>query len=126
MSMPAPEIIDEILRRLSEGEGLNGICKTEGFPAESSVRYWATNDPDFSARYTRARDLGIDAQAEGTIAIADDLTIHPDHKRLMIDSRKWFAGKMRPKKYGDQISLTGEGGAPLTVNLTIRAPGDNA
>ncbi len=26
-----------------------------------------------------------------------------EHRRLQVDARKWYAGKLRPKVYGDKI-----------------------
>ncbi len=32
-----------------------------------------------------------------------------------VDTRKWAAGKMAPKRYGDKIQHTGDGGGPIRV-----------
>lgn len=43
--------------------------------------------------------------------------------RLLVDTRKWFASKLLPKKYGEHTRLehTGPGGGPIGV-LAVRAP----
>lgn len=40
-----------------------------------------------------------------------------EHRRLKIDARKWYAGKIAPKKYGDKVSteLSGPDGGPVQV-----------
>lgn len=115
---------EEILARLADGESLRAICRTEGFPTEAAVRFRVVEDqpPGFAAQYARARNIGLDAQSEGTIDIADDMSIPSDQKRCMIDARKWFASKMRPDKYGDRIQqqISGPGGEALQpVTLVI-------
>lgn len=62
----------EICTRLSSGETLRAICRRPGFPAESTVRLWAVNDVGgFYTQYTRARDIGLDSQADQLLEIAD-------------------------------------------------------
>src|SRR5579863_8557302 len=134
----------EILARLASGESLRQIAKTPGMPAESSVRYWVGDDPDFAAQYARARNSGLDAIAEEIQEIADDATNdfmtrvsetgvnkvldaeHVNRSRLRIDARKWLLSKLRPDKYGDdqRIQLTGAGGGPIEIAAvaeTLRA-----
>ena len=40
---------------------------------------------------------------------------HGQRSRLRVDTRKWAAGKMAPKRYGDKIQHTGDGGGPIRV-----------
>lgn len=35
-----------------------------------------------------------------------------DRARLQIDARKWLAGKMSPKKYGDKVAVGGADDLP--------------
>jgi hypothetical protein len=30
-----------------------------------------------------------------------------ERSRLMVDTRKWYLGKMAPKRYGDKLTLDG-------------------
>lgn len=66
------EIGDAICDRLAAGESLLEICRDEGMPAESTVRKWAMNDVQgYGAKYARARDIGLDHEADEIKAIAD-------------------------------------------------------
>jgi hypothetical protein len=38
---------------------------------------------------------------------------HVQRSRLRVDTRKWAAGKMAPKRYGDKMQHTGDGGGPI-------------
>ncbi len=40
---------------------------------------------------------------------------HVQRSRLRVDTRKWAAGKLAPKKYGDKLQHTGDGGGPIRV-----------
>ena len=55
------------------------------------------------------------------LAIADDTGIDPHEKRVRIDTRKWVMGKLRPKKYGENIKMehSGPDGAPIAVASTV-------
>ena len=139
-SLYSDELADEICRKLSEGMSLNRICQAENFPAESTVRAWALDDyKGFSAKYTRARDLGLDALADEVMAIADDgsedITTRYNEKgepyevtdqehiarsRLRFDARRWYLSKLAPKKYGDRTAVehSGPGGKPIPVIIS--------
>ena len=120
------EIAETICRQLSEGKSLRSICRTPGYPHESTVRLWVVdNVNDFATHYARARDVGLDVMAESLIDIADEpvgtlLTGGTDSgavnkQRLQVDTRKWILSKLAPKKYGDRQTLAHEGGIALTV-----------
>lgn len=129
------DVASEICSRLAEGESLRAICRSEGMPAESTVRGWVIDNVDgFSAQYARARDLGLDCMAEELLEIADTPqsgvkvknadgrveTIEGDmieHRRLRVDSRKWFLSKLAPKRYGDKVTqeISGPDGGPVVL-----------
>lgn len=72
-------------------------------PAESTVRGWALDDREgFSAQYTRARELQMDALGEDVLEISDN-DGDPQRDRLRVDTRKWLMSKIAPKRFGDKI-----------------------
>ncbi len=126
----------DLCGRLASGESLRAICRDEAFPAESTVRGWVVDDYNgFSAQYARARDIGLEVMADEILEISDDGSndwmerFDKDgesngwklngeavlRSRLRVDSRKWLLSKMAPKKYGDRLQHTGEGGGPIRV-----------
>lgn len=130
------EIAEKICERLAAGESLNAICKDKGLPAESTVRRWALLDVDgFAANYARARELQAHFLAEQIINISDtplegqEITIKADgsqetkvgdmlgHRKLQVDSRKWYLSKVLPKVYGDKLALGGDDHSPLVVTI---------
>ena len=119
-SLYTQEIADEICERLATGESLNSICKSDHLPSEVTVRRWVYEDRHgLSARYTQARDIGLDVMADQCIQIADDgendsYVDDEGRKRtdfdviarskLRFDARRWYLSKLAPKRYGDRIA----------------------
>lgn len=106
-----PEIGEEICLALMQGISLNTTCKKLGI-ATSTVCTWLTQ-PDkveFAEKYARAREVMADTLAEEILDIADNEKLTPDSRRIRVDVRKWYAGKVRPKKYGDKTTqeITGD------------------
>jgi hypothetical protein len=113
----SPELTAKICEKLALGDSLRKICEEEDMPAMSSVFLWLTKYPEFSEQYTRAREAQAEAHADRIVEIADNISITPDHKRIMVDARKWVASKLKPKRYGDKIDLEHKGEVGLTVNI---------
>lgn len=122
-----PEKGDAICERLVEGESLRSICLSDDMPAASTVCRWLANNEAFRKQYACAREAQADTLADESLDIADDGTNdwmerkndvgevvkveyqgdHVQRSRLRIDTRKWLAGKLAPKKYGDKVALVG-------------------
>jgi hypothetical protein len=118
------EIALLICERLADGESLKSICEDEDMPARSTVFKWLADNSRFSDMYARAREEQADAVFDEILSIADDgrndwmerrgeddtgwVTNGENLQRskLRIDARKWMAGKLRPKKYGEKLDLT--------------------
>ncbi len=119
------EIGDAICERLALGESVRSICGDEDMPSMSTVFKWLRDNEAFSQQYARAREVQADALFDDIIDIADDGRNDWMEKRnadgenigwqengealrrsqLRIDARKWMAGKLRPKKYGDKLDI---------------------
>jgi hypothetical protein len=119
-------LASEICVRLSNGEPLRQICMDDTMPAQSTVYLWLTRHPLFSEMYTRAREDQADTLADEIQAIADEMPMETTDKdgntrfdsayinwmRLRIDSRKWVAAKLKPRKYGDRVAVEGTEDGP--------------
>ena len=119
MSRPSDftqEKADIICERLAQGESLRSICSAVDYPNKSTVFRWLAAYPDFRDQYAHARESQADAIADEILNIADEAD-DAAKARVQIDARKWLAGKLRPKVYGDKITQehTGANGVPLEI-----------
>lgn len=112
-----------------------------GYTADiTTVFDWIHDDPEFAKQYARAKEEQADFLIEEMLEIADDsseddLFIEKDDEsgksarrvcnnefvqrsRLRVDTRKWLASKLKPKRYGDKIDVTANGG-PMEVKLRV-------
>ena len=118
-------LADEILDRLSNGEALNSICADPHMPDEKAVRKWAVDEAlGFGPKYTRAREMQADWWAEEIISISDSVrrgasSEEVNAARLAVDSRKWIASKLMPRRYGDRVTVEGNPDAPLQTVTRI-------
>lgn len=124
------DLIDGICTRLTEGESLVAICQSKGMPSYATVRRWLERGDEqgapaeyvqFPVRYARAREDQADALADEMLDVARNATEkNTQAKRLLIDTLKWRASKLKPKVYGNRIEhrLGGSGGPPISVAST--------
>lgn len=101
-------IADVICERLANGESLKKITDEEGMPSRVSVHAWLIKYPQFLNKYNEAREIQADVYADEMDEIAHDTSVDVARAKLIIDTRKWTASKLKPKKYGDKLDLSGE------------------
>lgn len=126
------EIFDEICVRIAEGESLRKICKDDKMPSLVAVWKWLNNNEELVKQYTRAREEQAETFVDEILDIADDnkddtylddngkLIINQEviaRSRLRVDSRKWIASKLKPKRFGEKIQTEN--------NTTIKLEQDN-
>ena len=132
-----PELAAQICEHIAQGKSLRTIAEMEGMPHQATIMAWLDGShPDFSEQYARAREAQADKLAEETLLIADessqDTYVDADgnvktnteaiqRSKLRVDTRKWLASKMAPKKYGDKVTQehTGANGGAIQVASTV-------
>lgn len=128
MTIRSPELENEILDRIACGESLNRICKEDGKPNMSTVLRWLSSDPEFAARYARAREMQAEVMADQMLEIADDARndwmkgkegegykLNGEavaRSKLRLEQRRWYAEKLRPKVYGTKVAVGGADDLP--------------
>lgn len=118
-------LADTICERIMNGESLRSIVSDAAMPNRSSVHKWLAENKAFSDQYVRAKDNQADTLADELIYIADNAE-DIQKARLQVDTRKWVASKLKPKKYGDKLDMTSDGKALPTPILRIDGvPRDN-
>ncbi|MCF3462782.1 terminase small subunit protein [Stenotrophomonas maltophilia] len=118
------KLADAICEQLVDGKSLRTICSTAKMPGRSTVVRWLAENEAFRNQYARARELQADTLADEILDIADKAVMGEklkkdgrgkvierrtgdmvERSKLMIDARKWYAGKLQPKKYGERVAL---------------------
>lgn len=139
--MPRPlteEIFESICQKIEETSyGTKHHCEKHDVSVGSFYRFMDSSEARLE-RYARAKDRQADNLVEEMIDICDDgsndlMTIEKgdisyeqenkevvNRSRLRIDTRKWIAAKLKPKRYGDKLDLTTGGSAikPFVIELS--------
>ena len=133
-------LADIICERLAGGESMRSVSRDESMPAMSTLFKWLREHEEFSQQYAKAKEESADALVEDMLDIADNQVSNPlivdgnpvevngeivkvvdsasvNHARLRVDTRKWSASKLKPKKYGDKVQQehTGSNGGPIQL-----------
>lgn len=116
-----PEIEEEIFRRIGEGEGIRKICLDDWLPSWSTVNKRLAEDASFAAEYARAREAQADKIFDEILDIVDGATVeNANVARLQMDARKWMAGKLRPKVYGEKATTVLEDPDGKAITFVVR------
>lgn len=103
-----PEIEEEILLRISDGEPLLAICGPErraGMPNRNTIHKHLRDNAAFRKSYLTARDAQAASIAEDAMMIADGLRPEGNmppcvaRDRLRVSTRQWLVAVMAPKVY---------------------------
>jgi len=131
-------VASEICQRMTTGQGLLRICADDHMPDRATVYRWLEANEGFRDRYVRAREALMDFYAEQILVIAfdesGDIVVDqaPDGRsktvnnhakvqrdRLKVDSLKWIASRLFPKRYGDKMELLGQdAGSSSTISIS--------
>lgn len=117
------DIASAICARIITGMSLRSICGADDMPDASTVFQWIQRHKEFAQQYAIACEERSEALVEEILDIADDGSNdwmadndpdNPGYKmngeamqrsRLRVDTRKWYASKLKPKKYGERQQI---------------------
>ena len=110
-----------ICKLTAEGWSLVDILKEHDIADYSTVKRWEKAHDEFRDMYARAHEDQADYYAAEMLAIARKTLENPDNAavqaaRLVVDTLKFHAMKLKPKRYGDRIAHETDG---LPINITI-------
>lgn len=133
-----PEIAEYICGKIAEGKSMRSICAEDSMPSLPTVFSWMRKFPEFLKQYETAMEMRAVYYSEELMEIADDgtndwmLNNRPDNpgwvangealqrSRLRVDTRKWVASKLLPKKYGDKVGVEHSGKVEgLAINIDL-------
>ncbi len=96
---------EEILKRLTEGESLSSICRSENMPAWSTIHSWMEDDDNLRGQIMRAREAGYHFRAEKAIQEAKSAS-DAGLGRLAFDAERWYLGKLS-NAFSDKVKHVG-------------------
>lgn len=111
-------VATEFLRRLANGRSMRDICINDAdMPPRHAVWDWLESNESFRDQYARAREKQAHAIADDAIDGAINAT-DAQLARLAFDARRWFAGKVAPKVYGDKV-LPAESESEKAITIRV-------
>lgn len=127
------ETAETICKLLMCGWSLKRITSLDEMPHEDTVYGWLAKGKEhpFSEQYARAREIQAERMADELIDIADDESgdksgelempngVAVQRSRLRVDTRKWVAAKLLPKKYGEKLTHAGDEENPIAIKRVI-------
>lgn len=132
-----PELAEQVLAELRSHGSTLKAARAVGL-ARNTIIEWTQVYPQFGEHYARAKAEGIDALVEDTIEIGDEMpastaagnidTGAVAHAKLRIETRRWYAERLAPRKYGvlNKHEVSGPDGGPMKTRVVIATgvPGD--
>lgn len=130
-SIYTPELAQRVLEALARTGSLRAVCKELSIGRETVVRWVLDDINGFAGAYARAKDTGIDNLVDETLEISD---VPPPltalgatdsgavaHSKLRIETRRWLAERMAPRRYGlkQDLAITGANGGPVQTQVLI-------
>ena len=134
-----PDLADRLCAELADGRSLRSVCLADDMPSKATVFNWLRTIPEFLDQYTRAKEEAADSLADDIVDIADERdgkAIMADgaevavvfdstavaRNRLRVDSRKWIAAKLKPKKYGDKVEVDNKHSGVVGITILTAVP----
>ena len=139
-----PELCAEVCRRIAMGQSMAEVGRADEMPSASTLWRWMMVHEEFRSNYAKAVDERTECIVDELLDIADNATNdwmmrqvdgelvkvvdkeHISRTRLRIDTRKWIASKLKPKKYGDAMIHRGDEEAPIQITHEIDFSGLSA
>jgi len=113
-----PELVESICERLAEGESLRSICRDEAMPDRTTVTRWLAEIGDFATKYARAHEEQAEfhhAEMDRLEAAVEDGTLSAPAAGVILANKRWRMEKLKPKVYGNAVTLKGDKDNPLRV-----------
>lgn len=117
------ELAEKVCSAIADGKTIRAAAKLPGMPSKASIFRWLREHEEFQKLYEVATDERADAMIDEIVEIADNCKTDADSIRkakLRIWARVEQAQKMKPKKYGQKMELSGNGPAGSIVVEIVR------
>lgn len=119
MTVYSPETAKELCELISGGMSLTKACEQICVHRNTAIN-WIVTRPEFREMYEIARiarlelaEETMEDRIESSRGSSEELT----RLKLWLENKRWFMGKLNPRKYSDRMTLAGDKDNPLTVTL---------
>lgn len=131
------DLFDKICEEIATSSmSTRNVCKANGIDGATFYRA-ISKDENWRDQYTRAKEDQTEFLVDEMLEIADDgsndlMTIVKgdieyelenkevtNRSKLRIDTRKFIAAKLKPKKYGDKLDITSNGNEIKSVPVVL-------
>ena len=136
---PTKTLRARIFNKIADGVSVRKLCEDKRYPTRDMFYKWLREYPDFAEEYRIATELRADVLVDEMMDIADDdsLDIIIDTEadegarvkadqikvaraKVKIDTRKWVAARMAPRKYGNNVKVEAENKHDHSGGIDIR------
>ena len=117
------ELAIRLCSEIALGRSLRKVCLEDWSPCMSTIFRWLLTNKEFKEQYAIASQQKADAHADEIQDLADDVELDQmaiAKAKLQIDTRKWIASKLKPKKYGEKIEVGGDQENPVGISVIER------
>jgi hypothetical protein len=114
------KVADRICEQIAQGYSLRGIVSFDPHvPGRATVHRWLRENPEFRDQYAQAQERRADAYFDMALEVA---CYEPDvqRARLIVDTLKWSAGRLSPKRYGRHVPSEGDSLQFNAVSLMLK------
>ena len=138
-TIPTKALRVRIFNKIADGVSVRKLCEDKRLPTRDMFYKWLREYPDFAEEYRIATELRADVLVDEMMDIADDdsLDIIIDTEadegarvkadqikvaraKVKIDTRKWVAARMAPRKYGNNVKVEAENKHDHSGGIDIR------
>lgn len=120
------ELAAKFCAAIADGASVRTACKKPGMPSKATVFRWLGEITEFATMYQVATDERADTHIEEIVDIADKCKSDKasiQKARLRIYARESAAARMKPRKYGAKVQLTGDGGGAIETRSSLDVSG---
>lgn len=116
-SLLTPELMEEVVDRISEGKTLREVADSPDMPALRSLQRYLAKDPQFDDMVQRALERAACLLVQEAVTIADEEIPDKDNaqatrNRLRSEIRLKAAEKLNPKRFGQRAAQAPEAPPP--------------
>lgn len=129
-----PQVIWGQLLPLVSG-GLSLPAALQQLPEPRPTLWWCKerirDHPDLAAKYREAQEERADFLADQIVAVAEEplppgltgpeASAWAQRQRLRVDAMKWTAAKLRPRSWGEHVSVDVEVDAQISIVAALAA-----